>query len=120
MRLHLYGYLHIYLSAVTCYNMDGLSEKDKRMLEREILREKDNLSRQVEELRQMRAQAADSVRERDRLINIAQTSRIDSCSYYSNPQGLFAITFQYSCCFEGRIWDLIVSVPDHCLSFYFR
>ena len=21
--------------------------------------------------------------------------------------------------FEGRIWDLIVSVPDHCLSFYF-
>ena len=22
-------------------------------------------------------------------------------------------------CFEGRMWDLIVSVPDHCLSFYF-
>ena len=22
--------------------------------------------------------------------------------------------------FEGRIWDLIVSVPDHCLSFYFK
>ena len=21
--------------------------------------------------------------------------------------------------FEHRIWDLIVSVPDHCLSFYF-
>ena len=21
--------------------------------------------------------------------------------------------------FEGRIWDLIESVPDHCLSFYF-
>ena len=21
--------------------------------------------------------------------------------------------------FEGRIWDLLVSVPDHCLSFYF-
>ena len=21
--------------------------------------------------------------------------------------------------FEGRIWDMIVSVPDHCLSFYF-
>ena len=21
--------------------------------------------------------------------------------------------------FEGRIWDLITSVPDHCLSFYF-
>ena len=22
--------------------------------------------------------------------------------------------------FEGRIWDQIVSVPDHCLSFYFE
>ena len=22
--------------------------------------------------------------------------------------------------FEGRMWDLIVSVPDHCLSFYFK
>ena len=22
--------------------------------------------------------------------------------------------------FEGRIWDLIVSVPDHCSSFYFK
>ena len=21
---------------------------------------------------------------------------------------------------EGRMWDLIISVPDHCLSFYFR
>ena len=21
--------------------------------------------------------------------------------------------------FEGRMWDLIVLVPDHCLSFYF-
>ena len=21
--------------------------------------------------------------------------------------------------FEGRVWDLIVSVPDHCLPFYF-
>ena len=21
---------------------------------------------------------------------------------------------------EGRMWDLIVSVPDHCLSFYFE
>ena len=21
--------------------------------------------------------------------------------------------------FDGRIWDLIVSVPDHCLCFYF-
>ena len=28
------------------------------------------------------------------------------CSYF--PFGL-----------EGRMWDLIISVPDHCLSFYF-
>ena len=26
--------------------------------------------------------------------------------------------FQFG--FEGRIWDLIVSVPDHCLPFYFE
>ena len=25
----------------------------------------------------------------------------------------------FPCGFEGRMWDLIVSVPDHCLSFYF-
>ena len=23
-------------------------------------------------------------------------------------------------CLEGRMWNLIVSVPDHCLSFYFE
>ena len=31
-------------------------------------------------------------------------------------------TYVFSCFpfgFEGRMWDLIVSVPDHCLSFYF-
>ena len=26
---------------------------------------------------------------------------------------------EYSFGFEGRMWDVIVSVPDHCLSFYF-
>ena len=31
------------------------------------------------------------------------------------------IIFSYSPFgFEGRIWDLIVSVPNHCLSFYFK
>ena len=25
----------------------------------------------------------------------------------------------FPCGFDGRMWDLIVSVPDHCLSFYF-
>ena len=41
-----------------------------------------------------------------------------SCSF-----GLLCVPFVNSCQFmyfgfEGRIWDLIVSVPDHCLSFY--
>ena len=29
------------------------------------------------------------------------------------------LTQPYPFGFEGRIWDLIISVPDHCLSFYF-
>ena len=33
---------------------------------------------------------------------------------------LSAYIFSYfSFCYEGRIWDLIVSVHDHCLSFNF-
>ena len=32
---------------------------------------------------------------------------------------LSVYVFSYFPGFEGRIWDLIVSVPDHCLSFYF-
>ena len=28
--------------------------------------------------------------------------------------------FMYLVGFEDRIWDLIVSVPNHCLSFYFN
>ena len=31
----------------------------------------------------------------------------------------FCNLYKQSFGFEGRIWDLIVSVPDHCLSFYF-
>ena len=42
----------------------------------------------------------------------------------------FGLSHSINCChffafnyftfgFEGRIWDLIVSVPDHCLSVYF-
>ena len=36
-----------------------------------------------------------------------------SCSF-----GLPRVPF-VNCCLEGRMWDLIVSVPDYCLSFYF-
>ena len=31
-------------------------------------------------------------------------------------QFMYLVTFLFG--FEGRMWDLIVSVPDHCLSFY--
>ena len=40
-----------------------------------------------------------------------------SCSF-----GLLLSIYVFSCFpfgFEGRIWDLIVSVPDHCLTFDF-
>ena len=45
-----------------------------------------------------------------------------NCSF-----GLSRVPF-VNCCqfmylafgFEGKMWDLIVSVPDHCLSFYFE
>ena len=32
---------------------------------------------------------------------------------------IYVFSFFFPFDFEGRIWDLIVSVPDHCLSFYF-
>ena len=31
-------------------------------------------------------------------------------------QFMYLVFFPFG--FEGRMWDLIVSVPDHCLSFY--
>ena len=31
-------------------------------------------------------------------------------------QFMYLVYFPFG--FEGRMWDLIVSVPDHCLSFY--
>ena len=39
-----------------------------------------------------------------------------SCSF-GLPRVPFVNYFPFG--FEGRMWDLIVSVPDHCLSFYF-
>ena len=47
----------------------------------------------------------------------------NSCSF-GLPRVPFNCQFMYSVIslflFWGRMWDLIVSVPDHCLSFYFR
>ena len=33
-------------------------------------------------------------------------------------QFMYLVKTNFPFGFEGRIWDLIVSVPDHCLSFY--
>ena len=40
-----------------------------------------------------------------------------SCSFGLLPSIYVFSYFPFG--FEGRMWDLIVSVPDHCLSFYF-
>ena len=41
-----------------------------------------------------------------------------SCSF-DLPRVLSIYVFSYfPFGFEGRMWDLIVLVPDHCLSFY--
>ena len=47
----------------------------------------------------------------------------EQVSYESDGSGdALAVVVPYcSCCLcLYRIWDLIVSVPDHCLSFYFE
>ena len=41
----------------------------------------------------------------------------DRYSYFDWFNAYFEVDFPFG--FEGRMWDLIVSVPDHCLSFYF-
>ena len=33
-------------------------------------------------------------------------------------QFMYLVVFSFG--FEDRMWDLIVSVPDHCLSFHFE
>ena len=47
-----------------------------------------------------------------------------SCSFGFPPSAFRKLPSIYVCSyfpfgFEGRMWNLIVSVPDHCLSFYF-
>ena len=41
-----------------------------------------------------------------------------SCSFGLPPSIYVFSYFPFG--FEGRMWDLIVSVPDNCLSFYFE
>ena len=54
---------------------------------------------------------------------------MNACRFYLNDISTLHTTmtitmsvYVFSCFpfgFKGRMWDLIVSVPDHCLSFYF-
>ena len=41
-----------------------------------------------------------------------------AASAFRNLSSIYVFSY-FPFGFEGRIWDLIVSVPDHCLSFYF-
>ena len=60
-------------------------------------------------------------------LNVLSTRRV--CSTPVSADGVCVLRFSVAVLiyvfsyflfgFEGRLWDLIVSVPDHCLSFYF-
>ena len=45
-------------------------------------------------------------------------SAIMLVTYFSKLLSIYVFSY-FPFGFEGRMWDLIVSVPDHCLSFYF-
>ena len=42
-----------------------------------------------------------------------------TASAFRNLLSIYVFSY-FPFVFEGRIWDLIVSVPDHCLSFYLK
>ena len=46
------------------------------------------------------------------------TTYLGTASAFRRLPSIYVFTY-FPFGFEGRIWDLIVSVPDHCLSFYF-
>ena len=50
-------------------------------------------------------------------ISIASNIRFTASAFCKLPSIYVFSYFPFG--FEGRMWDLIVSVPDHCLSFYF-
>ena len=41
-----------------------------------------------------------------------------TASAFRKPPSIYVFSY-FPFGFEGRMWDMIVSVPDHCLSFYF-
>ena len=48
---------------------------------------------------------------RDTVTKLPRVPFVNYCQFYVFSYFPFG--------FEGRMWDLTVSVPDHCLSFYF-
>ena len=48
--------------------------------------------------------------------NISTVLRFTASAFRKLPSIYVFSYFPFG--FEGRMWDLIVSVPDHCLSFY--
>ena len=59
-------------------------------------------------------------RGKELLIRFTARAFRDLLSIYVFCKLLSVYVFSsFSFSFEGRIWDPIVSVPDHCLSFYF-
>ena len=44
--------------------------------------------------------------------------RVFTASAFRKPLSIYVFSY-FPFGFEGMLWDLIVSVPDHCLSFYF-
>ena len=53
----------------------------------------------------------------DRLFGKELFIRLTASAFRKLPSIYVLSYFPFG--FEGRVWDLIVSVPDHCLSFYF-
>ena len=41
-----------------------------------------------------------------------------NCCQFMKPLSIYVFSY-FPFGFEGRIWDLIVSVPDHCVPFFF-
>ena len=56
----------------------------------------------------------------DFLFTLFKLSRWPSAGIACDPIAfMFCRHYNDRFDFEGRMWDLIVSVPNHCLSFYF-
>ena len=54
------------------------------------------------------------------VVRVTTSRRPINTLYYLHGQVLEAVTSaRYLAMTSATLWDLIVSVPDHCLSFYF-